>query len=134
MFSAAIPGQPGTDHVNAHWPRYWREAFQKRGFTLVDAIRPRIRDDLAVEWWYRQNITLFAEEAALASNSGLRAWLKPTPVDLEWIHIDLLLQYVGARNLMSHVPPAVWQALKRRVAQRTKRVGQRLKRVSQGKE
>jgi SAM-dependent methyltransferase len=134
MFSAAVPGQGGTDHVNEQWPEYWRAAFEKRGFTAIDAIRPRIRDDSAVGWFYRQNITLFAEQAALEANPRLCACLKAAPIDLEWIHTELFRQYVGTRNLVTRVPPAVWQTLKRRAVKRTKGIGQRLKRGSRGKE
>src|SRR2546423_3721759 len=38
LFSAAVPGQPGTNHINAQWPEYWRDLFRGEGFTLVDAI------------------------------------------------------------------------------------------------
>ena len=43
LFSAAIPGQGGTHHVNEQWPSYWIEKFSRSGFKkMYDAIRPRI--------------------------------------------------------------------------------------------
>lgn len=56
LFSAAIPGQGGTGHLNERWPDYWTELFKANGFVCGDDLRWRIWDDPAVEWWYRQNI------------------------------------------------------------------------------
>lgn len=56
LFSAAIPGQIGHGHINLHWPDYWRNCFLKRGYILLDVIRPIIFDDNKIPWWYRQNI------------------------------------------------------------------------------
>jgi len=60
MFSAAIPGQGGTHHVNEQWPSYWAEKFEKAGYTTYDVIRPQIWTDSRVRVFYRQNILLFA--------------------------------------------------------------------------
>jgi SAM-dependent methyltransferase len=59
MFSAAIPHQGGTHHVNEQWPDYWAELFDRHGYIVVDAVRPRIWNDPEVEWWYAQNTLLF---------------------------------------------------------------------------
>src|SRR5271154_6290276 len=32
LFSAGIPGQGGTGHVNEQWPKYWRQLFEAEGF------------------------------------------------------------------------------------------------------
>ena len=60
LFSAAIPHQGGTHHVNERWPTYWQAKLRARGFEEFDLIRPRIWGDPAVEWWYRQNLLLYA--------------------------------------------------------------------------
>lgn len=60
LFSAAVPGQGGTDHINEQWPWYWRQLFLKCGFRMFDPIRPRILHDRRVAWWYRQNVFMFA--------------------------------------------------------------------------
>jgi len=56
LFSAAIPGQGGQHHLNEQWPAYWQAKFEKHGYYFHDPIRPRIWDNQAIEWWYRQNI------------------------------------------------------------------------------
>jgi SAM-dependent methyltransferase len=58
LFSAALPGQGGENHLNEQWPAYWQERFESRGFHIDDAIRWRFWDDDRVDWWYRQNMFL----------------------------------------------------------------------------
>lgn len=73
LFSAAIPHQGGTNHVNEQWPDYWARAFSNHGYVVVDCIRRRIWHDPAVAFWYAQNTLLFVEEAALVEQPTLRA-------------------------------------------------------------
>lgn len=58
IFSAAIPGQGGQNHLNEQWPEYWEERFSSHGYYFHDVIRPMIWSNPKVEWWYRQNIFL----------------------------------------------------------------------------
>lgn len=58
LFSAAIPGQGGTGHLNEQWPDYWVELFGRQGYAVSGALRWRIWDDDRVENWYRQNLML----------------------------------------------------------------------------
>ncbi|NET60161.1 MAG: class I SAM-dependent methyltransferase [Symploca sp. SIO2E6] len=62
MFSAAIPYQGGTGHVNEQWPEYWQDYFHQYGYVVFDGIRAKIWHDKAVEPWYRQNILLYLRE------------------------------------------------------------------------
>lgn len=64
MFSAAVPRQGGTHHVNEQWPSYWAKHFLEFGYDAFDIVRPEIWDNDGIEWWYRQNILLFASKAA----------------------------------------------------------------------
>jgi hypothetical protein len=60
LFSAAVPHQGGTDHLNEQWPNYWAEHFAAHDFAVVDGIRPVIWSNPAVLPFYRQNVLLFA--------------------------------------------------------------------------
>lgn len=62
LFSAAIPsrGVLGVNHINEQWQSYWVGLFEERGARLFDVLRPRIWDDPAVSWYYRQDLLLFA--------------------------------------------------------------------------
>lgn len=64
LFSAAIPNQGGTDHVNEQWPTYWARLFADLEFDCFDLLRPKIWSLNGVEWWYRQNALLFARRGA----------------------------------------------------------------------
>ncbi len=59
LFSAAVPRQGGTAHVNEQWVSYWAEKFKCRGYVAVDCIRPAIYGNPQVDWWYRQNVLIF---------------------------------------------------------------------------
>jgi SAM-dependent methyltransferase len=61
LFSAAIPSQGGTHHINEHWPAYWIDAFRERGYLCNDIIRPLIWTNDEIPFWYRQNIMLFTK-------------------------------------------------------------------------
>jgi SAM-dependent methyltransferase len=67
LFSAAVPHQGGTGHLNEQWQDEWADRFRACGFTVVDAIRPRVWDDAAVKVFYRQNTLLFVRTEDLAS-------------------------------------------------------------------
>lgn len=62
VFSAAIPGQGGTHHVNERWPEYWRGLFARRGYRVFDCIRPRIWSLDGVNGVYRQNLLAFVKD------------------------------------------------------------------------
>lgn len=78
LFSAAIPNQGGTEHLNERWQVYWRELFRAEGYRAVDCIRWRIWDDDDIEYWYRQNTFLCVRESALGDYPEITA---PVPVD-----------------------------------------------------
>ncbi len=61
VFSAAIPFQGGTNHLNEQWPDYWVDLFRENQYALVDCLRGRIWHDEQVAWWYRQNMLLFVK-------------------------------------------------------------------------
>ncbi len=65
LFSAAIPGQGGTNHINEQWLSYWIDLFSQNEYYPLDILRERIWNDARVEWWYRQNIILFANTVGL---------------------------------------------------------------------
>jgi SAM-dependent methyltransferase len=88
LFSAAIPGQGGTFHVNEQPPEYWADLFEQNGFVCVDFMRPLIWENKQIEYWYRQNMLVFIKPERLmqmsfmeqASNSTRKNWLyKPHP-------------------------------------------------------
>lgn len=70
LFSAAIPWQTGTGHINCQWPSYWARLFAEHGYGPVDDVRWDIWTDERVEVWYRQNLMIFTSGAAPVINPG----------------------------------------------------------------
>ena len=78
LFSAAIPGQGGTHHVNEQWPHYWAAHFSDRGYVLIDCIRSEVWQNDRVEWWYAQNTFMFVRHEYLDRYPLLRSKLMAT--------------------------------------------------------
>lgn len=77
LFSAAIPFQGGTNHLNEQWPEYWAELFARRGFVTVDVLRDRVWNNPEVSYYYAQNAFLFVRPECLG---GLRLPVEGSPV------------------------------------------------------
>jgi hypothetical protein len=122
LFSAGVPGQGGTDHVNEQWPKYWRQLFEAEGFKMFDPIRPVVRDDRRVDWWYRQNLVLFAHPAEVSRKPRLKGLDEAVKVeDTEWIHITTVTrQGESLEYILPHLPSATWRAVKRTFRVRTR--------------
>jgi SAM-dependent methyltransferase len=71
LFSAAIPHQGGSDHVNERWQDDWAAIFAAEGYVAVDAVRPRVWNDPAVEFWYVQNAILYVRRDRLGDYPAL---------------------------------------------------------------
>lgn len=59
LFSAAIPGQGGTNHLNEQWPAYWISLFEKNDYCCIDCVRGKFWTDETVAWYYAQNTFFF---------------------------------------------------------------------------
>ena len=65
LFSAAIPAQGGTNHVNEQWQSYWAQKFSRLGYVAIDCIRPKVWEDTALDIHYRQNIFMYVKSSEL---------------------------------------------------------------------
>jgi SAM-dependent methyltransferase len=65
LFSAAIPHQQGSDHVNEQWPDYWHARFADRDYVAVDALRRKLWRNPEVACWYRQNLLFYVDRKSL---------------------------------------------------------------------
>jgi SAM-dependent methyltransferase len=84
VFSAAAPGQGGTGHVNERWLSFWAELFATHDYQPYDLLRSRLWWDERCEWWYRQNVIVFAT-GEVAHEQG---WPEMTgPLDM--VHPEL---------------------------------------------
>jgi SAM-dependent methyltransferase len=95
LFSAAIPGQGGTNHVNEQWPAYWAALFADRHYVPVDALRRRLWHDDAVAPWYAQNALLYVASDELSRHANLARLHDPAErVPLALVHPKRYLEWV----------------------------------------
>jgi SAM-dependent methyltransferase len=65
VFSAAVPFQGGTGHINERWPEYWASLFREHNYFPVDCFRPALWSNDKICGWYIQNIFLYLEKTRL---------------------------------------------------------------------
>lgn len=63
LFSAAPPGQGGSDHINEQPIEYWQRKFAAHGYEFQDLFRHRIFSQVSP--WYRQNLFLVGKPERL---------------------------------------------------------------------
>lgn len=61
IFSAAIPYQPGTRHINCQPLQFWVDLFNKKNYQCFDFLRPKLIKNNQVDFWYKQNILVFVK-------------------------------------------------------------------------
>lgn len=71
LFSAAIPRQGGSEHSNERWQSWWADRFADHGFVPIDCVRRWIWSHPSVEWWYAQNVLLYASRERMVGNPRL---------------------------------------------------------------
>lgn len=93
LFSAAIPLQGGTQHLNEQWPEYWAALFKAHDYLPIDCIRGKVWTDERVAWYYAQNAMLFARTDRLAMDPDLRREQENTNLkQLALVHPTRFLQ------------------------------------------
>jgi SAM-dependent methyltransferase len=83
LFSAAIPGQGGQNHVNEQWPVYWEEKFRRHGLYFYDVIRPVVWNSEQVDIWYKQNIFLVKKEKPPHATARMLSLVHPELYELK---------------------------------------------------
>ena len=130
LFSAPVLCQNpvGNLPVNNQWPEYWAARFKKRGYETVDALRFKVWDEPRVQYYYSQNIFLYASQVALDCFPRLKEVHRLNGgCALPLIHPDLYAQKViledfgligclrMIRKLVFQLPKLVAQAVRRRL-------------------
>ena len=78
LFSAAVYGQGGVNHLNEQFQDYWSKLFKKEGYVAVDFIRKQVWDNEKVCFYYAQNILMYVKENYLNKNKNLRREFEKT--------------------------------------------------------
>ncbi len=97
LFSAAVPGQGGRNHINEKWPSYWASLFSESGYLCIDCLRKKFWDNPDVQFWYSQNMLLYIREEKIDGLPGLRGCPRGAPPAL--IHPELYLKKCRKRKL-----------------------------------
>jgi len=121
LFSAAVPGQGGEDHVNERPLEYWREKFEKKGYIPFDLIRPLVEKSAnkeQVEKWYRYNSILYIKKnTSLAKSEKLKPFRIEENTPLK-IYSDFLwsLRKMAVRWMPAAISTAIAKVNASRIA------------------
>lgn len=113
LFSAAVPGQGGQNHVNEQWQTFWAELFTRNGYEVFDVVRPRVWSDPRVAVWYRQNCFVAAHGAVCPRLREIES-----DAILDCVHPELWRRNLGPRELVRQLPGSFAGALRRRLGPR----------------
>ena len=117
LFSAAIPHQGGTGHLNEQWQDYWAAHFESHGYLVIDTLRRRVWDNPRVARWYKQNMLLYVHADDLERHDDLRRERNATSVGpVSLVHPETYLKraHPSTRRII--------RMLKRRIAERWNRL------------
>jgi hypothetical protein len=117
LFSAAIPRQGGTAHINEQWQSYWANLFAQLDFVTCDVLRPIIWNNSEIARWYRQNIILFCRRDFLPEVPSLNA-TEGSSLPLAVVHPQQYLEIwdeVNVRGSVKLLKRALKKALHRRI-------------------
>jgi SAM-dependent methyltransferase len=105
LFSAAIPGQGGENHINEQWQEYWRQKFRDNGYEARDLIREKIWGDPKIPYWYSQNLLVYSNESNFGKHQMAPQFInlvhpKNYEIKLEQIkHLDSIKTMIMKRIL-----------------------------------
>ncbi|MCR5249110.1 MAG: class I SAM-dependent methyltransferase [Lachnospiraceae bacterium] len=113
LFSAAIPGQGGTSHVNEQWQEYWKGKFEKQGFRLDYSVRNSFWDNGRIQSWRRQNLMFFTKrESDLAPKKEIVNVVHPG-LFLDKSGVNLMAYYLSNPDTVRALEKGIEAALKK---------------------
>ena len=131
LFSAAVPGQGGWNHVNEQWPEYWAGRFVERGYVPIDCLRPLLWHRETVQYWHAQNILVYVAQRCLGAHPLLQEMAERTDFrclarvhpraytrareEAREIREQLRPENLPLRQLLRCFPPALLRAVRRRL-------------------
>ena len=116
LFSAAIPSQPGTNHINCQWQSFWASLFEKNGRIAIDIIRPKVWGNNTVPFWFQQNTLLYASSSEVES-CGLTEDIAAIP---DLVHPDMINLTPSVMQLLRPLPGAIKRSIKSKLLRNIK--------------
>lgn len=118
LFSAAIPGQGGTRHINEQWHWYWHAIFAEFSYDCFDVIRASTFSNREVAAWFRQNIFIYA-----ARDSSIAAALREIEAlkrcDLWPVSPGVMINYMTVSGLIRSTRQAIFRSIRNRIVRLT---------------
>lgn len=96
VFSAAIPGQTGRNHINEQWPEFWIDIFKKKNYDFFDLFRPILWNIEKISPWYRQNMLVFIDNDTAMSYGQIYLDTQKIPINL--VHPEIFSIVLAGRN------------------------------------
>jgi SAM-dependent methyltransferase len=116
VFSAAVPEQPGVNHINCQWPWYWHRLFREEGYVVLDAVRPRIWYREGAHAFYKQNIFVMVRRERWASDAALgREPLVTTEEPMVLVSGSVLVNNLRLRAFLRRLPELLREGMERRL-------------------
>ncbi len=116
LFSAAVPGQGGVDHLNEQWPSYWAQRFLNHGYVALDPIRPMVWQNPNVERFYSQNAFLYIKKSVVEANARLKAEADRFEKQrLMLVYDNILLREPTVPEAARHFARAVGRSVRKRL-------------------
>jgi len=126
IFSGAIPGQRGGNHLNEQWPPYWIELFARNGYGVSDPFRKRVWGNKNVAFWYAQNLLVFKRGESARNPADLEGFsiVHPELYKVARGAEEYLRQYVDPETAsfsrtVGMLPKTLANAIKRRVGKKS---------------
>jgi hypothetical protein len=118
LFSAAIPSQGGTGHINEQWPDYWASLFEKFNYVALDFLRPRFWENPRVTCYYVQNMVLYAKRDHRIEDLptfNMQRFVHPELFQEQARELKQLRPLFSSRGLVKRLPGALWLSISDRM-------------------
>ena len=119
LFSAALPFQTGTHHVNCQPARYWADLFKKEEYTCVDLFRRKLMFDSQLSgcYWYAQNSYLYVRDNKKDLLESLHEYIVESPISYYHQNIiyDMNTQLSKMESRLSKLESSLWYRIQRKI-------------------
>jgi len=116
LFSAAIPYQGGTNHINEQWQTYWVNLFKEKDYLPIDCLRKDMWDNKKISFWYAQNMILFVKKEVLYKDKKLKKEYEENKNNsLSIIHPKLYLFIASKYNQIKKMIPLPIRKILRKI-------------------
>jgi len=118
IFSAAIPHQGGTHHVNCRWQSFWASIFAERGFDCYDIVRPTIwgKDDVC--FWYQQNLIVYIRASSPPAAGRVRAAVEALDIVHPQLYLSKTFDWPRIKARASKIPRRLTSIIQMHFGQR----------------